>query len=879
MKSNLLTIVMLCLMFSLNVAAQGTTYSGNLIFNTQSDLDSFPNHYINVTGNLYIQNSDITDLSSLANIQSVGGDILISGNNDLESIDGLNNLLAIGDDLTISSNASLVSISGFNSLTTISGYCNIQFNSSLATITGFMQLNTIQDYFRLYFNEQLNEISGFKSLSYLGDDVDIFRCSSIASFEMFSGVTSIAGSFSLDDNNVVTSLDGFENLTVVGDYLTLENLSKVENFDALSNLTSIGSGITIANNSALQNVNGLENISFVNSPTINIRFNKMLDSLTPLSFLSGQVRNLIIQSNDKITDFTAFSGITNIQYRLAISEKGISSLTGFENITYIGDDLEISSCDKLITTSALNNLTILGGDVTIRFNKKLTDISLLSNLTIATGDVEFLGNDQLADFTPLSNVTSVSGELYIRDNANTSLAGFENLTSVGSDLTILVNRNLENIEALSNLQSVGRRLRIISNNELISLNGLDSLINVANNVEIYDNEKLENINALVNLQNVGGSFSIYDNEALDECCILMNFINSTDIIGGSISIYDNSDNCQSVAIISNLCEDMDGDGVTIADGDCDDTNSLIYPGSIEICDGIDNDCNGLVDGDDPNLVGQAIWYADADNDGLGDPNESIEACEQPAGYVDNNLDNCTSTNNPDQADDDCDGVGNTCDLCPTGDDRQDSDGDGIPDCAEWEITGASADENCDVIDPDDVEWGTIDDLPTNFICGNNNHKILVCRVRERPNKPTRYRTKCVRKRRVNKILAKGGFLGPCEVVSCGEEGQGFRVDDKEEFAVEKTVTTPTIQLENEMMLYPNPAINEVSIVLRKTKSSAQVGTVSIVSSTGQVMKELGKTHLEDPIRMDISQMRKGIYFVIVKIENQELLVQRLVIME
>lgn len=879
MKSNLLTIAMLCLMFSLNLSAQGNTYSGNLIFNTQADLDSFPSNYINVTGNLYIQNSDITDLSPLANIQSVGGDILITGNNDLVSINGLNNLLAIGDDLTISSNASLVSISGFNSLITISGYCNIQFNSSLTTITGFMQLNTIQDYFRLYYNEQLNEISGFKSLSYLGDDVDIFRCSAIGSFEMFSGVTSIAGSFSLDNNNVVTSLNGFENLTVVGDYLTLENLSKVSNFDALSNLTSVGTGMTIANNSDLQNINGLGNISFVNSPTINIRFNKELDALTPLSSLSGQVRNLIIQSNDKITDLTAFSNITNIQYRLAISEKGISSLDGLENITYIGDDLEISSCDKLITTSALNNLTILGGDITIRFNKKLTDVSLLSHLTVATGDVEFLGNDQLADFTPLANLTSVSGELYIRDNANTNLAGFENLTAVGSDFTILVNRKLENIEALSHLQFVGRRLRIISNDELIDLGGLDSLINITNNLEIYDNEKLENIDALINLKNVGGNFSIYDNEALDECCILMNFINSTEIIGGSIFIYDNSDNCESVSIISNLCDDMDGDGFTVAEGDCDDTNSLVYPGSIEICDGIDNNCNGLIDGDDPNLVGQAIWYADTDNDGLGDPNESVEACEQPIGYVDNNLDNCTSTNNPDQADDDCDGVGNTCDLCPTGDDRQDSDGDGIPDCAEWEVTGASADENCEVIDPDDIKWGTIDDLPTNFICGNNNHKILVCRVRERPNKPTRYRTKCVRKRRVNKILAKGGFLGPCEVVSCSEGDQGFRVNNEEEFAVDKTVTTPIIQLENEMTLYPNPATNEVSIVLGKTKSSTQVGTVSIVSSTGQIMKELETSHLGEPLRMDISQMRKGIYFVIVKIENQELLVQRLVIME
>ena len=40
--------------------------------------------------------------------------------------------------------------------------------------------------------------------------------------------------------------------------------------------------------------------------------------------------------------------------------------------------------------------------------------------------------------------------------------------------------------------------------------------------------------------------------------------------------------------------DNDNDGFT-ADVDCDDNNSLSYPGTLEICDGEDNDCNGIVD--------------------------------------------------------------------------------------------------------------------------------------------------------------------------------------------------------------------------------------------------------------------------------------------
>jgi len=44
------------------------------------------------------------------------------------------------------------------------------------------------------------------------------------------------------------------------------------------------------------------------------------------------------------------------------------------------------------------------------------------------------------------------------------------------------------------------------------------------------------------------------------------------------------------------CEqDNDGDGWTNVDGDCNDTDASIHPGAEELCDGIDNDCDGTRD--------------------------------------------------------------------------------------------------------------------------------------------------------------------------------------------------------------------------------------------------------------------------------------------
>jgi hypothetical protein len=104
--------------------------------------------------------------------------------------------------------------------------------------------------------------------------------------------------------------------------------------------------------------------------------------------------------------------------------------------------------------------------------------------------------------------------------------------------------------------------------------------------------------------------------------------------------------------------DADEDGF-LSYVDCDDDNPAINPDAIEICDGIDNDCNGIVD---DNLTLYA-YYLDADNDGFGDAGISLDTCSllAPAGFVTNNLD--CDDNNPDinpDAPEVCDSLDNNC---------------------------------------------------------------------------------------------------------------------------------------------------------------------------------------------------------------------------
>jgi hypothetical protein len=109
--------------------------------------------------------------------------------------------------------------------------------------------------------------------------------------------------------------------------------------------------------------------------------------------------------------------------------------------------------------------------------------------------------------------------------------------------------------------------------------------------------------------------------------------------------------------------DMNGDGY--ADFDCDDNDPALSPGLPEQCDeeDVDENCNGMIDDEDPSAEGKSRWFADADIDAYGDQGTSLEACDQPVGMV-ANKDDCDDTAplvNPSNAEVCGDGIDNDCD--------------------------------------------------------------------------------------------------------------------------------------------------------------------------------------------------------------------------
>lgn len=149
-------------------------------------------------------------------------------------------------------------------------------------------------------------------------------------------------------------------------------------------------------------------------------------------------------------------------------------------------------------------------------------------------------------------------------------------------------------------------------------------------------------------------------DSVDNNCA--NGIDEPGAIGGTTFYVDGDNDGYGDSGDSGLpfCSDP-GSGYSLTNDDCDDTRYAVHPDADEICDSIDNNCDGNID--ETGMVGATVYYIDGDNDGYGDPADNGQPlCNDPgSGFsiTNNDCDDGDSAIHPD-TEEICDSIDNNC---------------------------------------------------------------------------------------------------------------------------------------------------------------------------------------------------------------------------
>jgi len=254
--------------FNTVIVSGGGTYNGNVILETQQEVDDFGvNNYSEITGNLNIFIFDdgfggmITDLSPLAGLMIIGGELNI---NDpflyLSSFEGLHNIQSIGGRLRLLIFASS-NLESFNNLEYIGG--------SLEIING----------------ANLENLVGFENLSFIGGGIRLSDCSLITDLNGISHLSILLNnkSISIESNSNLVDISGiFNNLTTLSS-LSIQHNSSLFDFSPLINITEINQQVFIVQG-LLNNLSFFDNLNFVGG-VLNIAYNNSLTNFCGLNNL------------------------------------------------------------------------------------------------------------------------------------------------------------------------------------------------------------------------------------------------------------------------------------------------------------------------------------------------------------------------------------------------------------------------------------------------------------------------------------------------------------------------------------------------------------------------------------------------------------------
>lgn len=364
-----------------------------------------PGRCYRIVGSLHIRGSgDIVDLSPLAGVFMVVGDLLIHDNASLTTLHGLESLqtvtgsLAIGDWYGTNNrhegNPRLASIEALSGLREV-GYG--------LRIDGFVDGPPMA----------LASLHGLEELRVVGDDLIIQWQDALTSLAALRRLTRIGGTLWIESAPLLHNLHGLEQLTDFQGSLGIQYMTSLLDISALAGLTRARS-ITIEDAPVLQNLHGLENVTSV-THALYIMYNDILDDISALegAFPSGTLQHVTIKENPWLADYGPLDAITAIVKESAgatcpapgdpgywdahgnlVLMYGFDTPTLLPNLHTIECSLHVEQTD-LTSLATLSNVSSLGGSLTVHNNGVLTTLGLSQYCQFGGPDLTVTSNPHL----------------------------------------------------------------------------------------------------------------------------------------------------------------------------------------------------------------------------------------------------------------------------------------------------------------------------------------------------------------------------------------------------------------------------------------------------------------------------------------------------
>ncbi len=205
-------------------------------------------------------------------------------------------------------------------------------------------------------------------------------------------------------------------------------------------------------------------------------------------------------------DFEVISGDLTISYIIDSDAVRIGYFPSMKSLKRIEGDFSIINTE-INSMTGFNNLEYVGGKLIVENNQSLTSFDGLQNLKHIES-LLFINNTHVSDLYGLENIKSIDSSIVIKNTYLETINVFENILEFGGSIILDANSFLNDLSGFNNIRNIKGNLIISHNSWLSNLNGFVNLENINGNFEIVSNNKLTEINTFKNLSSVGGSLHL-----------------------------------------------------------------------------------------------------------------------------------------------------------------------------------------------------------------------------------------------------------------------------------------------------------------------------------------------------------------------------------